>query len=81
MGMIVDKASITGLMGGLTNAKNGTTYLAIISKGPKIDKFALPNAASVVGNAEFGAPVNVELQGIEQKFSDFNGSYSQVMSA
>lgn len=81
MGMIVDKASINGIFGGITNAKTGKTYLAIVSPGPKIDKFAFANAQSIVGSAAFGDLVTVELLKIEQKFSDFNGSFSESQAA
>jgi hypothetical protein len=78
MGMIVDKAAISGLFGGVNHAKSGKSFLSILSPGPKIDKFCFRDRKAISGDFPFGTPVIVELTGIEQKFSDFNGSYSEA---
>jgi len=82
MGMIVDKAVLSGLMGGVNVAKSGKAFLSIISEGPKIDKVCLQDRGKVAGGEiPFGTPVHVEILQVEQKFKDFNGSYSEALSA
>lgn len=79
--MVVDKAVIMGIMGGVNHAKSGKSFLSVISPGPKIDKFCFKDRRAITGDVPFGTPVTVELTGIEQKFSDFNGSYSEADTA
>ena len=82
MGMVVDKASMTGLYGGMTTAKNGKTYLSVLSPGPKVDKVQLEcGPVAIPPGVTFGTPVVVALLKAEQKFQDFNGSYSVADNA
>lgn len=81
MGLIVDKAKIVGLFGGFQVSKAGKFFLSIVSPGPKIDKIQLDMALAVPDGCVFGSRVEVLLNSCEQKFMDFNGSYSVAVSA
>ncbi|KAB0666805.1 hypothetical protein F6V25_05160 [Oryzomonas japonica] len=76
MGMVVDKARITGIYGSFTTSKSGKHFLAIVSPGPKIDKVRVEQVPAIPENVVFGTPVNVAMLEAEQKFQDFNGSFS-----
>lgn len=81
MGIIADKGSLTGLFAGLNKAKNGKQYLSVFSEGPKIDKVEIVNSVVVPQGISFGVPVVVQLINVEQKFKDFNGSFSTARDA
>jgi len=82
MGMIVEKANLVGLFGGFTTSKNtGRHFLAILTPGPKVDKVELPKPPQIPPGLEFGSRVNILLTNAEQKFSDFNSSFSVASSA
>lgn len=82
MGMIVEKAKLLGLYGGFSTAKNtGRHFLAILSPGPKIDKVELPSPPVIPPGVEFGTRIEIMLSNAEQKFSDFNSSFSVASSA
>jgi hypothetical protein len=81
MGIIADKASIKGVFGGMSNAKSGKIFISVMSAGPKIDKVCLVPGSVVEGSAVFGQMVSVDLHQAEQKFQDYNGSFSVAVAA
>ena len=76
------KAKLIGLYGGFTTSKNtGRHFLAILSPGPKVDKVELPSAPVIPPTVEFGSKIEITLANAEQKFSDYNSSFSVASSA
>jgi len=77
MGFCAEKVALVGLFGGLNRAKNGKVYLSILSEGPKVDKVQIDDTQVVVPpGVVFGTPVCANLSHAEQKFQDYNGSFS-----
>lgn len=82
MGMVVEKAKLLGLFGGFSTSKNtGRHFLTILSPGPKVDKVELPSPPVIPAGLEFGSKIEILLSNAEQKFSDFNSSFSTASSA
>lgn len=81
MGMVVEKAKLVGLFGGFTTSKTGRHFLAILTPGPKVDKVELPSAPTLPAGIEFGSRIEVLLSNAEQKFADFNNSFSTCTAA
>ena len=75
MGFCAEKVNIDGLFGGVTIAKNGKTYVSVLSAGPKIDKVETASQVVVPPALPFGATIRLCLTNAEQKFKDFNGSF------
>lgn len=81
MGFKAEKVILSGLFGGLNHAKNGKTYLSVLSPGPIVDKVQVEDGkVNLPDSVVFGTPVNVLLSNAEQKFKDFNGSFSSAQS-
>lgn len=84
MGFVASQVVLTGLFGGLNNAKSGKQYLSVMSSpGPKVDKVELPQGVVIKlpPDTVFGTPVSIVLENVDQRFKDFNGSFSTATGA
>lgn len=81
MGMCSEKANMDGLFGGVTVAKSGKTFVSVLKVGPKIEKVEVVSGCVVPPKLAFGSPIRLALTNAEQKFQDFNGSYTVAESA
>lgn len=81
MGFCAEKVALVGLFGGLNRAKNGKLYLSILSPGPKVDKVQIDDVEVLIPQGVvFGTPICANLNHAEQKFQDYNGSFSTAKS-
>lgn len=82
MGMCSEKATLDGLFGGVQIGKTSKrTFVTIIKVGPKLEKVEVVSGLPVPAGLLFGAPVRLCMTNAEQKFQDFNGSYTVAESA
>lgn len=82
--MISEKSKIIGLFGGVATSKEGRHFMFTMKPGkwaPFLEKVETPSLVPVPPGVIFGTPVNVILTNVEQKFSDFNSSFSFAETA
>lgn len=80
MGLIAKECVLIGLFVGSSTSKTGKHFLSIVSPGPKIHKVQVEEPVKLLDGVEFGTPVTVTLFYAEQKFQDFNGSFTSASS-
>lgn len=82
MGLIVENARLVGLFGGVSTSKtSGRHFVAIVTPGPKIEKVEVPVLPTLPPGLEFGSRIELVVKDAEQKFSDFNSSFSTARSS
>jgi hypothetical protein len=80
MGVVSEKSVLNGLYGGTSITKQGHHYIYVMSPGPKIHKVRSQAPVAVPQGLLFGTPIDCSLTMAEQKFSDFNGSFTDADS-
>ncbi|MDD2540062.1 MAG: hypothetical protein PHH28_03340 [Desulfuromonadaceae bacterium] len=82
MGMTSEKAILDGLFGGVTIGKTSKrTFVTIMKPGPKLEKVEVTGGLPVPSGLLFGASIRLCMTNAEQKFQDFNGSFTVAESA
>lgn len=81
MGICSEKANLDGLFGGVIVSKQGRTFVSILKVGPKVEKVEVVSGCVVPPSLAFGAPIRLCMTNAEQKFQDFNGSFTVAESA
>lgn len=84
MGMISEKAKFVGLFGGVATSKEGRHFMFMMKPGkwaPFLDKVETPKELAIPAGVVFGTPIELSLTNAEQKFADFNSSFSFAETA
>jgi hypothetical protein len=84
MGAISENSKIIGLYGGSATSKEGRHFSYFMKPGkwaPFLEKIETPSPISIPAGVVFGTAVTLLLKDSEQKFGDYNSSFTHAAEA